>query len=209
MAASGQKTMQGRRLGGRLRRLGSRFRAPRPVTDKAKWPIDYAVFSENAPVQRFVSPESGTGICADLKLFHDAGGDAPLDVATRTYAGSRQLTLTMYAVAASYVSLVAGVPGNLASAIRPHHRLLVDLSAQASRPLNVYLRLNISADDTHEVLHESFILSSGEYHAGFSLGGLDLHFGDRLSSWLDIILDAPAMSEVHINRVKLNLGSST
>ena len=206
MVATRQKTKPETRVRKGLRRLGRRLRpSGAEKTSTPRWPLDYGLHAPGGGIHRHLSPVSGQEIRPGLKIFHDANPTAPFDCVLRPSAAEGRLVLTCYGIDAGYVSLVAGVPGALATDIRPHHRLSLDLSARASRPLHVYLRLNLSADDRHEVMHEAFILDTGDRHAGFDLGGVDLAFGERLSVWLDIILNAPAMSEVRIDTLALSL----
>ena len=146
---------------------------------------------------RGVSPQSGFALCDRLTLYHDAQKPRVL-WRQKQVGGALDFRLTIYQFDGEYLSLAAGLPIEDCAAIVPGNRVEVVFEGGASRPLNCFLRLNLTADEHHEVLHEAFVFHQGRYHIEFDPSGLPLAFGNRLSVWLDIIFSQPAMCEINI-----------
>jgi len=80
-------------------------------------------------------------------------------------------------------------------------RILVD----ASRPLAMFLRLNLETAGGSEVLHEAMIAEDGEREAVFDLDAAKSSSGRVLSAWLDITFADPSMVEIRIGGLEIDL----
>lgn len=193
--------------------MGAAKRSGRPADRRALAdPVDhrragFAVWNGPIEPSRDDAPVSGGAICDGLKLFHDA---------SQARFGWRQvgpkaapaLKLVVYQFDGRYISLAAGLPGPIASAFGPGRRVELVQDVRVSRPLGCFLRMNLTSEGRHEVLHEAFVLADGPRRVVFDPGGLPITFGQGLSAWIDIILSEPAMSEIELRRLEISLMAS-
>lgn len=198
-------------LGRRLLALRPQ-RAATPPPPGIHWRSGYGIFAAPLAVRRGANPQSGSEICPGLRLFHDAGPGAVFSWSQTLGAFARPaadpgLRLTVYDFPGSFVSIVAEVPAEAASALGPGRKVGVEIEATPLRPLTCFLRLNLTGDSARETLHETLVLATGTREVDFDLDGLEIGAGACRAAWLDIILHAPRMCRIDIARLVLSIGA--
>lgn len=161
----------------------------------------YAVFAEPLSDNWSASPARNEDICPGLTLFHDADnsqfywkqGDGP------------SLVMTTYRFTGTYLSIAASLSEEMIDALGPGRHVAVRISATASRPMTVFVRLNIDVPGGREVLHEALVLDAGERWTLFDLDGARGALDLATAAWLDVIFSDPSMSEVSIDALDVDL----
>lgn len=149
-----------------------------------------SVLARLEPGWRIDNPKPGSAIADDIRLYHDA--DARNVAIARIDDGLR---LTVYQFRGSYLSLAVGVPGHVRARLRTGWRLIVGLTAEATRPITTFVRLNMGHRQGNGVLHEVLVVAAGARTAAFEPVASQPEWS---SAWLDIIFSHPRMTEIDL-----------
>ena len=141
-------------------------------------------------------PETVARLTELIDLFHNA---SPETVTAETdEAGT--IHLRIGAFDGDFLSLAVKVPSpEKFVAARP---ILLDVDAVASRPITVFLRLNVAGLGSRKNLHDALVLTEGPRQIAFDLLPLDLAELEPTDAWLDVILAEPANTEISITRLE-------
>ena len=168
------------------------------------WPTTYALWNQPIAPARGDMPASGDWICGDLRIFHDAERPV-LAWDQRGRPGQRSLGLCVYQFDGGYLSLAVGMSAEHSATLEPGLTVTLDLAGRTSRPLNAFLRLNLETESGAETLHDAFIFDAGHYRFAFDLAaGLPAGIPPE-TTWIDLIFSAPAMCEIEISALTLDL----
>lgn len=174
----------------------------------AVWSLTPVAFRRALVPGGVVDPASGSAIGPDLSLFHDG---APAVLAWRQRPdpgagwGAQRLGLVVYQFTGSFLSLVVGVPPDLAARARSGMGIELGFSAQATRPITLYLRLNIDDGAHRATLHDTVLVLQGTRRVVFDLTSAAEALRGRPRIWLDLIFAEPAMAEIELGRLRLRL----
>ncbi len=146
-------------------------------------------------------PEPGAAICQGLTLHHDAGERR---LAWRQTA-AKALAFTVYQFSGSYLSLAAALDDGAAAGLGPGRCVNVALGLRLSRPLSMFLRLNVETATGRHVLHQALVAAEGRRDAGFDLDGMEDGAGKVRAAWLDIIFSDPRMTEIRIDGIGIEI----
>lgn len=181
-----------------------------PGGDLRLWSLTPPLFRRAQVPGHGAAPEPGAALGPLLKLYHDHGPGAPQifwrqrpDPAAGW--GAQALALVVYAFPGRFVSLVVEVPAELAAAAAAGHRVALSFQARATRPVPLFLRLNLMSDLGSASLHDVVILTEGARAARFDLAAAAEVLRAPARIWLDLILEAPEMVELDLARLRLAL----
>ena len=135
-------------------------------------------------------PEAGSRIGEGVSLFHD-GEAAPITVRERRPG----VQISTDHFDGAYLSLAFDLRKEICARLRPGWRLVVSVSAELSRPLTTFLRLNLSYPHDSETLHELVVLDQGERSVVFDLDRLR---GVPDVAWLDVLFHHPSNVEIRL-----------
>ncbi|MEM7668857.1 MAG: DUF6478 family protein, partial [Pseudomonadota bacterium] len=148
---------------------------------------------------------SGTRLCDELSVFHDADTPA-LRIDRIAPAGDAPfLRLTCYRFEGTFLSLALAIPESLSTRMRAGHELILDVTANSSRPVALDTRLNISIAGEMEELFSHRILTKGTRRIRYDLQHFDLRDETVGNAWCDLIFKHPAMIEIDLIDVVLAL----
>lgn len=141
---------------------------------------------------------SGERVCDGLSLYHDA--QSPLFYWVQTY--NRALQITCFQFSGSYISLAFALDA-IAPDVERAGRATVSIGCNASRPLTVFVRLNIVSDGLQQTLHETVVVDRGLRSTNFDLSGLPNAAGEISNLWVDVIFTEPSMTELVITELQV------
>ena len=174
----------------------------------AEWTHRADIFSLPQDQTIWSNPASGLHPGPGLSIYHDSDGGA-FTLAQRPARGEDsalkfELFFESYEFRGSYLSLVLAAPDHVR---RPKagEVLAVEIDLAASRQVKAFLRLNMKASQTSDVLHADGTIGDGRARFEFdmSFAAFEPAANDRL--WLDIIFDRPRMVEMSIRDLTLSL----
>ncbi|MEM7056673.1 MAG: DUF6478 family protein [Pseudomonadota bacterium] len=183
----------------RLQRLNARSRTNSGGrSNKASRAL--AVFNEPLLLPRAAQPASGSEICEDLTIYHDASDGVYYWQQTADSA----LQLTVYQFNGSYLSLAIRIDEALTTQMRQSGCVDVCMAISSSRPITAFLRLNVQVEGRCEQMHQTLIVDKGERSTHFDLDGLPGELGPIQNAWLDLIFSDPQMLEITLSSLILN-----
>lgn len=134
-------------------------------------------------------------IAPGVTLFHDslrAGitlHHTPLAISVDTFEGS-------------FLSLVIDLPPSLVRDLRRHHVLSFDLDLTLSRPLEVFLRLNVkNGPNVEQFVRE---ISPAQSQVDFDMFYSRLRETRCEQAWIDLIFEKPADSQIAIPKAQVS-----
>ncbi|MEM7744514.1 MAG: DUF6478 family protein [Pseudomonadota bacterium] len=151
--------------------------------------------------KRVRNPQSGLAMDPQLTIYHDASGG---EFAAVIEEGCR-VRLVIYQFDGSYLSIAAALTQAQRKLLGPGRLFDVKLEVETTRPLTVFLRLNIQAGEDGQTLYETIVVDSGERAVSFDLDGVRLAFHKIDSLWLDVIFSEPEMTEITVREVDLKV----
>lgn len=155
-----------------------------------------------APLGRLEQPVSGTHLTDRISIFHDDPGEGQFAC---TVGEVPELRLTVYHFGGSYASLAIALRNADLSRATPSSVVSMKLAATATRPLVVFLRLNLRAPDGTETLNDTVVLDHDVILSRFDLAGARCNLQSIEAAWLDVIFSEPEMCEIDINRLKIRI----
>lgn len=161
----------------------------------------YAVFDRRLDRRRWDRPGHETAICDGISVFHD--GDAEAGIFSWSQGTNNDLLLTLYKFDGSYVSVSAGMPGEVSSGLTAATPISVTLDADATRPLATYVRLNADLDGDQRNAVDLIVTERGRRVIKFKAGQLVLADLSAANIWVDVIFSRPAVSEIAITRISI------
>ena len=176
----------------------------------AEWTYRPDIFTLPQDQTIWTNPASGLHPGPGLSVYHDSGGGA-FTLAQRPARGKGndlryELFFESYEFRGSYLSLVMGVPDHVR---RPKagEVLAVEMDLAASRQVKAFMRLNMKATQTSDVLHADATIGDGRARFEFDMSFAAFEPTDRDQLWLDIIFDRPRMVEMSVRDLTLSLTS--
>lgn len=190
-------------------RLTRADEAEAPTSD-AEWTYRPDIFTLPQDQTIWTNPASGLKPGDGLSVYHDSDGGA-FTLAQRPARGKGnslryELFFESYEFRGSYLSLVMGVPDHVR---RPKagEVLAVEIDLAASRHVKAFMRLNMKATQTSDVLHADGTIGEGRARFEFDMSFAAFEPTDQDQLWLDIIFDRPRMVEMSIRDLTLSLTS--
>ncbi len=147
------------------------------------------------------NPAPGTGINPGLDLYHDAETAEYASVLT----GDGSLVLTIYQFDGSYLSLVAAMPGPLLGRLRSGGKVRLRLTADCTRPLTAFARVNLKTVEQSEMHHETVVISHGPRIVDVAMDGVRLPLDQLTAAWVDVIFSEPEMIEIAFSELSLEV----
>ena len=145
--------------------------------------------------------ESGTALVPGVRLFHDGSGRPP-SVGDDNNGSTRVETAEFDG---SYVSLVADLPPELASRIRPGVNLAIRIEVEADPALPVFVRGHFGNEEGREVLHDLIVLKDGPRTVRFNLDGLRIPLDLATTGWVDIVCSNPSGATLTVRKIALEI----
>lgn len=178
-----------------------------PKVRPAEDPLSWDVFRMPLAPRTGRQAPSGHQICRGVQLFHDASGAAP-DWQQIGGTERHALRLTCYRFEGRFLSLALAVSPDIAARALRTNGLTLDLACRASRPVALHARLNISTADETETRDLHRVLDNdperADHRLAFDLRHIEHDGVAGGTMWIDLILRAPAMSEITLNSAKLS-----
>lgn len=190
-------------------RLTRADEAETPLPD-AEWTYRPDIFTLPQDQTIWTNPASGASPGPGLSVYHDSDGGA-FTLAQRPARGEGnalryEMFFESYEFRGSYLSLVMGVPDHVR---RPKagEVLAVEIDLAASRQVKAFMRLNMKATHTSDVLHADGTIGEGRARFEFDMSFAAFEPTEKDQLWLDIIFDRPRMVELSIRDLTLSLTS--
>jgi len=159
------------------------------------------VFEAPIDPRRGDNPATGQEICPGFSLHHDGQVSELAWRQTPEYG----LLITTDQFSGSYLSLAVALDSDAVARFAPGLGVRARIMADASRPLVMFLRLNLETEVGTDVLHEAMIIEDGEREAVFDLDAAQGSSGRMRSAWLDVIFADPRMVEIRIGGLEVDL----
>lgn len=155
-----------------------------------------------------VSCASGTALGADVKVFHDCAAPEFVLRQIRNGGAADQapfgLSLEVFALDGSFLSLVIDLPEAAARTLRLRHILGLALEATVERPAEVLVRLNIRHGPNLEQIVRNLPLGEGQALAEFDLAYSSVNEKRIEAVWIDLILGGAPMNRILIRDAVLS-----
>ncbi|MEM6934306.1 MAG: DUF6478 family protein, partial [Pseudomonadota bacterium] len=151
------------------------------------------------------SHENGSQLGQDVSIFHDASDPLYLINRINPVGGTPSLRMTCYRFQGTFLSLAMALPNDQTALLRSGHEMVLEIDADASRPVALDTRLNISIDGEIMVLFSHRIVTQGRRTIIFDLQHLDLRASTVGNAWCDLIFRNPEMIEIELSDLALAL----
>lgn len=156
----------------------------------------------DAPAGRHDCPPSGTQLSQRMSLYHDEPGNG---LFACTLGDRPFLRITAYQFSGSYLSLALALRKVDLERASVGSVVSVLLSGTSSRPLTVFMRLNLRSAETSETLYETVVADRVPIQTGFDLAGVRMAFETLEAVWLDVIFSEPAMWQMDIDKLHISV----
>lgn len=171
-----------------------------PKPHNADWSWRPEIWRDTLEMQDMSDGASTTKLGKEIKLFHD-GTASDL---TLHHLGNRRekgfapcgLRFDVLDFRGSFLSLAMDLPKGAVNGLKRNHILRVALTVEVSYPLAVFARLNIRHGPNTEQILRAFPMGQIETIAEFDLAYADLHEKRIESAWVDLIFEAPRMTQI-------------
>lgn len=162
--------------------------------------VTYPVFrTEDAGPSFEPIIRSGLLLSPGLAVFHDGG-----DQDVRLEASADGPVFDIAAGQISYLSVSATLPVTACAAIGPGRLLDVDVFAATTRPVPVYLRLNLETQPEPVILHDLIIASDVAHRVAFNFDAVAYPLDDaRDGAWVDLIFSKPCERRITLKDLSL------
>lgn len=152
---------------------------------------------------------SRTRFGEEATLFHDCQIS---ELTLRQVRNTRESDLAPFGVRldvfrfdGTFLSLVIGLPDDLAASLRRKHIIRVDLSSSVEKPLEIFGRLNIRhGPNTDQIVREFPADGDGGGMVEFDLGYSKINEKRVEQAWLDLIFEGPEMNQILLHDVTLS-----
>lgn len=157
---------------------------------------------DEVPNGRLDNPVTGYQISERISLYHDDPGTGYFAC---TIGARPRLRLTAYQFDGSYLSLAVALRTADLQKASPGSAVVAHIEGVSSRPITVFLRLNLRTVEASGALYETLISARDPLEARFDLVGAGLPLDALEAFWLDIIFAEPEMWEIDIDRLSVRV----
>jgi len=178
---------------------------PAPVPPMhADWCWRPALWS--APVRPAVLAPATPGdwLGGAAQVFHDGGAET-VALAQRAAGAGRPLALEIETrrFGGSFLSLALDLPEEAVAGLTRRYLVGVEIRTAASRPVEIFARLNVRHGPNAETLLRSLPDREGAQTVEFDLAATRLNAARVERAWLDLICDRPGTARIRIRDLTL------